>query len=114
MRSLQIDILNLLTDMKAMSICELDLRQKATFTDTLIIATGNSQRHVKAIAENLLQCLKKQSRVPLSIQGTRSGLWVVLDYSEVVVHLMLQEIRDFYMLEKLWQFSESSVKPATA
>ncbi len=89
-------------DLKGRDIIDLDVSDKSSVTDALIICSGNSKRHVVSIAENLVVEAKKANNAPLSIEGKEVGDWVLVDLGEVVVHVMQDESRDFYQLEKLW------------
>ena len=92
-----------LDDMKARDIIEINVEDKSTITDMLIVCSGNSKRHVSSIAENLVVEMKAAEMPPLSVEGKESGEWVLVDLGDVVVHVMQDETRDFYQLEKLWQ-----------
>lgn len=89
-------------DMKGRDIIELDVRGKSSITDTMIICSGNSKRHVVAIAENMVVEAKQANIAPTSIEGKETGEWVLVDFGDVIVHVMQDESRDFYQLEKLW------------
>ncbi|MCF2946781.1 ribosome silencing factor [Paraglaciecola aquimarina] len=89
-------------DLKGRDIIDLDVSGKSSVTDTMIICSGNSKRHVISIAENLVVEAKKADSAPLSIEGKDAGDWVLVDLGNVVVHVMQDEARDFYQLEKLW------------
>ena len=86
----------------------LDVRELSDVMDTLIIASGTSNRHVRALAENLVEDLKKQGFRAMGIEGLEVGDWVLVDFGDTVVHLMQQETRDFYELEKLWSMKPQS------
>ena len=87
---------------KAEDIVVIDLRGKASFADTMIIASGNSDRHVKAMANHLIEKLKAAGRQRVPAEGMEHGEWVLLDSGDTVVHLFKPETRGFYNLEKLW------------
>jgi ribosome-associated protein len=89
-------------DMKARDIVTLDVRGKSSVTEFMVICSGTSSRHAKSIAGYLAQEVKKQGVQPLGIEGEASGEWVLLDLDSVVVHVMQEESRHFYQLEKLW------------
>ncbi len=87
---------------KAESVVALDVRKLTSYTDTLIICSGRSNRQVSAIAEHIKLELKKKKIKPLSIDGMKEGKWVLLDYSDVIIHVFYEETRSFYDLEGLW------------
>jgi len=99
-------ILTALEDMKAENIVQLDVKGKTSVTDLLIIASGSSSRHVKAIGANVATEAKKNGSRPLGIEGEADGEWVLVDLGDIVVHVMQPHIREFYDLEKLWSFEE--------
>jgi ribosome-associated protein len=89
--------------MKARDIVQVNVEGKSTVTDMLIVCSGNSKKHVSSIAENLVVEMKSADIPPLSVEGKETGEWVLVDLGNVVVHVMQDETRDFYQLEKLWQ-----------
>lgn len=90
-------------DMKAKDITVIDVSDKSTITDTLIICSGTSKRHVSAIAENVIVQCKQAEQAPLSVEGKAQGEWVLVDLGNIVLHVMQNDTREFYQLEKLWQ-----------
>ena len=84
------------------SICQLDVRNLTDITDFMIIASGSSHRHVHAMADRIREAARKQSFRPIGIEGDSENDWVLMDFSDVVVHLMMPAAREFYNLESLW------------
>ncbi|RDV26124.1 ribosome silencing factor [Alteromonas aestuariivivens] len=95
-------VIDKIDDMKARDVIELDVKGKSSITDTMIVCSGNSKRHVIAIAENLMLEAKHAGLAPLNVEGKDTGEWVLVDLGEIIVHVMQDETRDFYQLEKLW------------
>jgi ribosome-associated protein len=95
-------VLDALDDLKGINIVELDVRQMTDVTDYLVIATGSSNRHVKALANNVSDEGKKRGMRPIGVEGENGSEWVLVDFGDVVVHVMLPATRDFYDLERLW------------
>jgi ribosome-associated protein len=100
---LQKIVLHTLDDMKADDVVVLDVRKLTSITDEMIICSGNSSRHVKSIAKNLVEKLKEQGVRPLGVEGEELGEWVLVDLIDIVVHIMQPTIRTFYNLERLWE-----------
>ncbi|MFT5712633.1 MAG: ribosome-associated protein [Glaciecola sp.] len=96
-------VIDKLEDMKARDIVQVNVEGKSTVTDMLIVCSGNSKKHVSSIAENLVVEMKSADIPPLSVEGRETGEWVLVDLGNVVVHVMQDETRGFYQLEKLWQ-----------
>ncbi len=96
-------VIKALEDLKAERIVELDVREKTDVTDYIIVASGNSSRHVKAIASNVVSEAKKAGLAPLGVEGETDGEWMLVDLADVVVHVMQPQVRQFYDLESLWQ-----------
>jgi iojap-like ribosome-associated protein len=95
-------IIDALDDLKGQKIVELDVTQLTDVMDHLIIVNGTSNRHVKSLANNVIEELKTAGHRPIGVEGLDVGEWVLVDYGDTVVHVMLQATRDFYELEKLW------------
>ena len=101
---------NAIDDLKGQDVTILDVTEMSDVMDTLVIVTGTSNRHVKSIANNVIVDAKKQQIRPIGVEGMDSGDWVLVDYGDIVVHVMLQATRDFYALEKLWALEPASRK----
>ena len=98
--------------LKALDVICLDVREKTSVTDTFVIASGTSTRHVKAIADALVQSAKRIGVPPLGCEGEREGEWILVDLGDVVAHIMLPQIRAFYALERLWTVGGEPQQPA--
>lgn len=98
-------VVSTLEDLKAINIQNLDVTGFSPLTDSLVIASGTSSRHVKSMADKLIMKAKSFGVQPLGIEGQQQGEWVLVDLNDVIVHLMLPQTRAFYNLEKLWEAS---------
>jgi ribosome-associated protein len=92
-----------LADVKAQNIVELDVRGKSNVSDVLVVASGTSTRHVKALASNVADECKKAGFRPIGVEGESDAEWILVDLGLVVVHVMLPTARSFYDLESLWK-----------
>lgn len=95
-------VLDKLEDAKSRDIVTLDVTGKSSITDMMLVCSGNSKRHVNSIAEKVVEATKQANHPPLSIEGQDTGEWVLVDLGDIIVHVMQDETRDFYQLEKLW------------
>lgn len=95
-------VVDALDDTKAQDIVRLDVRDMTTVTDYMVVASGTSNRHVKALVEIVAEKASKAGHKPIGIEGEAGGEWVLLDLQDTLVHVMLPKVREFYNLEKLW------------
>jgi len=95
-------VLNSLSDAKAENVVPIDLAGKTSIGDHMVIASGRSQRHVAAIAEQLREALKDEGHSALRVEGLPHCDWVLIDTGDVIVHIFRPEVREFYKLEKMW------------
>ena len=103
-----------LEDLKALDIKVLDVREIASFTDLMIIASGTSTRQVKALSDKVVEKCKQVGVRPLGVEGERDAEWILVDLGDIVVHIMKPETRDFYNLEKLWSVRETAGSSSAA
>ena len=101
-------VINALEDMKAVDIMQLDVRDKTSITDIMVICSGTSTRHVKSLADSVVVKAKEAGYRPLGIEGEGAAQWVLVDLGDIVVHIMLPEVRDFYQLERLWSVTSAA------
>lgn len=99
---------NALADVKAREVRVMDVRKLTTVTDYMIIASGTSDRHVRSIADRLVEKATTAGEPPLGVEGQDGGEWVLVDLQDVVVHIMQPRVRDFYKLEKLWEMGAAA------
>lgn len=100
--ALRKSVIDALEELKAKDVREIDVRGKTSIADLLVIASGTSARHVKSIADEVSKYAKKAGVMPLGVEGEQEGEWVLVDLGDVIVHVMLPRIREFYGLERLW------------
>jgi ribosome-associated protein len=98
-------VINALDDMKALEIKVLDVRGLTDVADTMVIASGTSDRHVRSVAQKLVEKTKAAGFRPHGVEGQQDSDWVLIDLSEMIVHVMLPRVREFYGLEKLWDMT---------
>jgi ribosome-associated protein len=101
-------VVEALDDLKAVNVVSLDVTALTDVMDFLVIASGTSNRHVRSLADNVCLEAKKQGMRPLGVEGERAAEWVLVDFGDVVVHVMLPATRDFYDLERLWASPETT------
>jgi ribosome-associated protein len=99
-------VLDALDEMKAKNVASLDVRDLTSVADDMVIASGTSNRHVKALADNVVERAKKAGYAPLGTEGENGAEWILVDLGDVIVHLMLPATREFYDLERLWKNPE--------
>lgn len=100
-------VIDALDDMKAQNVHVIDVRDKTSVTDVMIISTGTSARQVRSQAERVVEKSKEKGVRPIGVEGESEAEWVLVDLGDVVVHIMQPAIRDFYHLEKLWATEEA-------
>ncbi len=106
-----------LDDMKAVNVRVMDVRGITDIADCMIIASGNSDRHVRSIADRVVERCKAAGFKPYGREGERDAEWVLVDLNDVIVHVMLPRVREFYGLEQLWEppvQKPAADKPAAA
>jgi len=103
--SLETVVLDALADMKALEIKVLDVRGLTDIADTMVIASGTSDRHVRSVAQRVVEKTKAAGFRPHGIEGQKDSDWVLIDLADMIVHVMLPRVREFYGLEKLWDMT---------
>lgn len=98
-------IVDTLDDMKAEHVVSLDVRHLTSLMDCMVIASGRSDRHVRAIADALVERCEEAGVEPLGVEGQEAGEWVLVDLADAIVHIMLPRVREFYNIENLWDIS---------
>ncbi len=91
-----------LDDRKAENIVTVNVIGKSSFTDYMVIATGTSARHIKALSNYVSLALKDKGVYPKGVEGGQDSEWVLVDLGDVILHIMTAQTREFYQLEKLW------------
>ncbi len=95
-------IVDSIEDAKGLNVQVLDVRELTDVTDHMVVVSGSSVRHVKSIMKSIMERLANLGCKPNGLEGEQHAQWILLDYSSVIVHIMLAETRDFYDLERLW------------
>jgi ribosome-associated protein len=103
--SLKAVVIRALEDMKALEIKVLDVRGLTDVADTMVIASGTSDRHVRSVAQNVVEKTKQAGFRPHGVEGQQDSDWVLIDLHDMIVHVMLPRVREFYGLEKLWDMT---------
>ncbi|MDE8742153.1 ribosome silencing factor [Pectobacterium polaris] len=101
-QALQDFVIDKVDDLKAQNIVALNVQGKSSITDYMVICTGTSTRHVASIADHVVQSSRAAGLIPLGVEGENASDWVVVDLGDVMVHVMQEESRQLYELEKLW------------
>jgi ribosome-associated protein len=107
-------VLAALEELKAQDVREIDVRGRTSIADLLIIASGTSSRHVKSIADEVVKFAKRAGMLPLGVEGEQEAEWVLVDLGDIIVHVMLPRIREFYGLERLWTVGDQAPEAANA
>jgi ribosome-associated protein len=103
--SLKAVVIDALADMKALEVKVLDVRGLTDIADYMVIASGTSDRHVRSVAQRVVEKTKAAGFRPHGVEGQQDSDWVLIDLSEMIVHVMLPRVREFYGLEKLWDMT---------
>ena len=98
-------VLSTLEELKAVDVKSVDVTGLSPLTDHFVVASGNSTRHVKSMADKLVQAAKAKGLQPLGVEGEQEAQWILVDLNDIIVHLMLPQARAFYNIEKLWEVS---------
>ncbi|PIJ48797.1 ribosome silencing factor [Erwinia sp. OLTSP20] len=101
-QALQEFVIDKIDDLKGQDIVSVDVQGKSSITDCMIICTGTSTRHVASIADHVVQASRQAGLMPLGVEGQNVADWIVVDLGDVIVHVMQEESRQMYQLEKLW------------
>ena len=110
LKDLAVDALD---DIKGIEIVALNVEGQTDIADHMVVASGTSNRHVKALVDNVTEKAKAAGHRPIGIEGADGGEWVLLDLQDTLVHVMLPKVREFYNLEKLWSISPTGDAAAT-
>ena len=111
---LRLRVLTALDDLKAQNVQEIDVRGKTSIADLIVVASGTSTRHVKSLADEVVKFAKQAGMQPLGVEGQREAEWVLVDLGDIIVHVMLPRVREFYGLERLWTVGDDMARTAVA
>ena len=106
-------VVDALAEVKAQDVVVLDVRDQTTVTDYMVVASGTSNRHVRALADAVAEKTRAAGHRAAGIEGAEGSEWVLLDLQDTLVHVMLPRVREFYNLEKLWSLRPASDAVAT-
>ena len=112
--SLKAVVLAALDDMKALEVKVLDVRGLTDIADFMVIASGTSDRHVRSVAQRVVEKTKEAGFRPHGVEGQQDADWVLIDLNDMIVHVMLPRVREFYGLEKLWDMTSAKRAAARA
>ena len=99
-----------LEDAKARDVVWMDVREQTDITDYMVVASGTSNTHVKAVVNRVLESASSVGCKPIGVEGREEGEWVLIDLGDIVVHVMLPKIREFYDLERLWSIGTKKIE----
>ena len=102
-------VVTALEDVKALDIALIDVRGLTDIMDTMVVASGNSSRQVKALANNLVVDAKRAGYTPIGVEGDDTSEWILVDFGDLVAHIMLPATRQLYDLERLWSLPTESI-----
>lgn len=106
-------VLACLDDAKAEAIVPIDMRGRSVLGDYMVIASGRSNRHVSAVADQVLRALREAGFSGIKVEGLESGDWVLIDTGDIIVHIFHPEVREFYNIEKIWVDPDGELKTKT-
>ncbi|HCF57833.1 MAG TPA: ribosome silencing factor [Myxococcales bacterium] len=104
-----LDIAQLALEKKALDVVVLDVRGLASYAEYIVVMSAESEPQLNAIADNIETKMKERGERPYSIEGTRAGQWILMDFGDVVAHLFYKDTRDFYDIEGLWADAERTL-----
>lgn len=101
-------VIEALDEIKGHEIVALDVTTQTDIADHMVVASGNTNRQVKALVDNVLEKVKAEDIPIVGVEGQDTGEWVLIDLADVIVHVMLPQVREFYELERLWSLGPDS------